>query len=186
MRSSLGLGFAAVMLSLVMIPQAGASLLVEPYLGYHVGNETIGSPSTSVALNGVTFGGRVGFQKLGFMAGGDLMTGSWNQAGTSTMASSTGTPTDLGVFAGYNFPVLIRVYGVYGLSSQFKSTQAGVNSTTSGTDMKLGVGFTMFPLISINLEYITGTYTKTNAGPITPNTTTSLFGVTVSVPLTFF
>ena len=50
---------------------------------------------------------------------------------------------------------------------------------------KLGVGFTGFPLISVNLEYSMITYTKVNGAALTPNVVSIMYGITVSLPLDF-
>jgi hypothetical protein len=179
--SKISLGFAAAVVSVMMGSVANASLLLEPYLGYHTGKYTQGS--TDQNLSGVSYGGRLGFQQLGFMGGIDYMTGSWKDDASPN--SSTVTPSNLGVFVGYNFPILVRVYGEYGFSNSLKLSNNGGSDTLKGTGIKLGVGFTALPFLSINLEYITDTYTKDSNGTLTPEVTDKLYGVSVSLPLTF-
>ncbi len=166
-------------MALILTPRAHASLLLEPYLGYHTG--TVKNPN-SVDMSGVSMGGRLGLQNLGLMGGIDYMTGSWTAKSTP---SATVTPSDLSVFVGFNFPIMLRVYAEYGLSSALKFATSAGNDTDKGTNIKLGVGFTTFPLISINVEYIAGTYTKHDGGSLNPTVTDSMLGLTVSLPLTF-
>jgi hypothetical protein len=143
----------ALSLSVMFMSHAGADLLLEPYVGYHTGKLTGGSPSVSSTQSGVTYGGRVGYESmLGFMIGGDVMSGSWkvNSGGYFGNTSPTSTPTDLGIFIGYNFPVLVRVYGEYGFSAQNKYTN-GSSITEKGSNIKIGVGYKFAPLVSLNL-----------------------------------
>lgn len=177
--TKLNLLFATVVVSsMLILPAANASLLLEPYLGYHLGSWSQGGTSNN--MNGVSYGGRVGLQHLGLMGGIDFMGGNWTDKASP---SNTVTPSDLGVFVGFNFPVMIRVYGMYGFNSALKFENSGTSDTYKGSDLKLGLGFTALPFVSINLEYITGTYTKHNAGTLTNNLTDSMFGLTVSLPL---
>jgi hypothetical protein len=171
---------AAITLAFIFMPTSNASILVEPYLGFDTGHWTAGTASSS--MSGTTFGGRLGYQELGFMAGLDYMTGHWTDNATP---SDTWTPSDLGLFVGFNFPVMLRVYGVYGISSRLSGSNSNGSNDIKGSDLKLGVGFTMFPLISINVEYIAGTYTKDDSGTIKDNLSDKMLGVTVSLPLTF-
>ena len=55
---------------------------------------------------------RIGFQQVGFMYGLDIRSQSW------TLTPDSGPSDDykyktLGPFAGYDFPIMLRVWGVY-------------------------------------------------------------------------
>jgi hypothetical protein len=160
--------------------KAQADLLLEPYLGYHMSTYSM-TGLKDFKSNGLSLGGRVGYQQMGFMIGGDYMTGKWT---TDQTPSQDGTPSKLGVFVGYNFPVMLRVYGVYNFQDDLHSSVSGGSDTYKGTGAKLGVGFTGLPFVSINLEYMTTTYTKNNAGSLPSDMNANTYGLTVSVPFT--
>src|SRR3989344_6657241 len=95
------------------VSTAQADFLIEPYLGYHTG-EREGGGLTKSDVSGITYGARAGYKHmLGLMFGLDYMTGKWEDDAT---VKSDLTPSSLGVFVGFEFPILLRVYGVYGFS----------------------------------------------------------------------
>lgn len=160
---------------------ANAGILVEPYLGYTKGKWEMGS--TSQDFSGVYYGGRLGYSMLGLMGGLDFQTGKLKDNSSPTNIDLT--PSDLGIFVGYNLPVMLRVYGSYFFSSKLKSEAAGTSNTYEGKNMRLGVGFTSLPFVSINLEYGLGTYTKDSSGSLSSDMKTKWFGLNVSVPFDF-
>jgi hypothetical protein len=141
--------------------QAFAGILIEPYAGYHIG-KTKGGTDPSTNLKGLVYGGRLGYQTMGFQIGADYLTGSISD---DASPSSDYTPTDLGAFVGYQFPVLIRVYAAYGFAPQ---TSVKTNGTTlkyhDGTSYKLGIGYTGLPFVNINFEYYNSYSKKADAG----------------------
>lgn len=159
---------------------AHADLLLEPYLGYYTGDAKQ-SPMKE-DLSGLGYGARVGFQKLGFMVGLDYMTGKME---LDSSPSIDVTPNDFGVFVGYNFPILLRAYGVYYFNAKAKYEAGGGSSTNEGTATKLGVGFTGFPFISINVEYLMASYDEDESGSMNPELEHKVIGLNVSLPLTF-
>ncbi|MBX3022159.1 MAG: outer membrane beta-barrel protein [Bdellovibrionales bacterium] len=170
--SALAIGFAA--------PKAQAAILLEPYLGYHTGKYDSGSREYD--LSGLNFGARLGYQNLGLQLGLDYMTGAWT---VKTDPSLDAEPSDLGLFVGYQFPVMMRVYGVYNLQSKNKAKSSAGSSTLEGSGIKLGVGFTSLPLVAVNLEYRSSTYTKVDGNSLSKNAKDNTYGLTVSLPLTF-
>jgi hypothetical protein len=163
------------------LSSANASVLLEPYVGYQTGKTKNSGISTD--FSGLDYGARVGWQQMGFMLGLDFMTGKMTDKAKPT--SNDLTPQSLGVFVGYNFPVLLRVYGTYGFSNSVKLEHTGVSDKVEGTSLlKLGVGYNFLPLLSIALEYTTATYDKYNGTKMTNDTTSSAYGISVSVPFT--
>ena len=158
-----------------------ADLLVEPYAGYHFGKYGQ-TEDTEDNVNGVSLGARLGFQSLGFMVGADYMTGSWSD---DADPSADVTPSVLGLFVGYNFPVMLRVYGTYGIQNKLKLKYPSSTYNYEGDFLKLGVGFTGLPFVSVNLEYIAASYDEYDDGAVDPAMDSKMFGVTVSLPLTF-
>ncbi len=160
-------------------PLAHADLLLEPYVGYFMGKSDDGTTKTD--FDGMAFGGRVGYQNLGFMVGADYMTGKWTD---DDDPSNDITPSMLGVFAGYNFPILLRVYGVYGITTKSKVESSGSSFELEGSSIRLGVGTTILPLVSVNLEYMTSSFDEFDGQALTPEVKQTAYALTVSLPFT--
>lgn len=171
--------YAALIIAASFVTTANAGVLIEPYLGYLSGSETQGPVKTD--FSGVYYGGRLGYKHmLGLMGGFDYMTGKLTDKATP---ANDITPSQLGIFVGFEFPILLRVYGVYGISNKLELKNSSGTSTLEGpSNIKLGVGFTALPLLSINVEYMMGTYDKTGGNKFTPEITSKAFGLSVSVP----
>lgn len=161
---------------------AHADLLLEPYAGYYFGKMKVSGTNTDAKTTGPGLGARVGYQTLGFMVGADYMTGMWTD---DSNPKNDITPNDLGVFVGYNFPILVRAYLTYVPTSKLKAKNSSATSDLEGNSMKFGVGFTALPMVSINVEYIKGTYDKANGAKLTNKYNTDSYGLSVSLPLTF-
>jgi hypothetical protein len=157
---------------------ASADILLEPYVGYVSGQWEYGT--SKVDCDGYNYGGRLGIQQMGLMVGADVMSGKYKDEATP---KNDITPTDYGFFLGYNFPMLLRVYGVYNFKSEFKTVDPDDTNKYEGTGMKFGIGLTMFPMVSINLEYFTGTYDEINGSNLTSDFKTKGIGIGVSLPL---
>lgn len=131
---------------------ASAALLIEPHLGYNI-HGSGDNGGTKYSYNGPQLGARVGYQTIGLMAGLDYTrsSGSMEAKSNGTTKTDDFTTNDLGVFVGYNFPILVRAWGTYYFNntSKYKSTSAEV----SGSTKELGVGFTGLPFLSVNLVY---------------------------------
>lgn len=149
-----------------------ADFLIEPYLGYHMGNYE--QSNTEVDASGMVFGGRLGFSTLGFQFGADYMGGEWS---IDTDPDMDGTLSNLGVFVGYEFPIMLRVYGSYFFDAELKDT-----NKLEGNMIRLGVGLSPFPMVDVNLEYATATYDKVNGASLANDAETSTYGVSVSIP----
>lgn len=185
-------------LPMMFAANAHADLLLEPYIGYYMGKWKGKGSVAGLEFNesadskGMSYGGRLGFQSLGLMLGLDYMAGKWKD---DSDPKNDVTLTDLGAFVGYNLPVLLRVYAVYYPMSSFALENSGASNKVEGTGMKIGVGFTALPMVSINLEYMAGKYDDLkelkNGGADIKSTasdyevTTSSYGLSVSLPLTF-
>lgn len=150
----LGAIFSVVLMS----SPAMAGFYLEPYLGYE--NGKIGDDK----LTGTNLGGKIGMDTLGFAFGADVMMGSLSIKSDTTGDSSTWKSQDVGLFAQFTFPILVKVSGTYFLQSENKYEDA----TASGKGTKLGVGYTGLPFISINFDMIDISYDKlkTNAGSV--------------------
>ena len=135
--------------------QAQAGVLVEPYLGFSIagdGESTISTVNYDFSYSSVTYGGRLGYSFLGLMGGLDYSMQSFK---ADVDAGGTETKKDvdksqLGLFVGYDFPILLRAWATYFLSAKADFTDYEFKS---GGGYALGVGFTGLPFVSINLEY---------------------------------
>lgn len=158
---------------LVFSSTANAGLLIEPYLGYSLmgdGDSQIGTTTYDHSYGTPTLGGRLGGTYLGFMAGLDysMQTFDLKSEVGSTEYKDGVKKNQLGLFVGYELPILLRVWGTYFLSGSLEGddTAAGtqfINKNgeySSGGGYALGVGFTGLPFVSLNLEYRTMEYDK--------------------------
>jgi hypothetical protein len=153
-----------------------AGLLVEPQLGYNLIGKVsdLSFTSTSPAqvynlsskYNALQYGARLGYQLLGVMGGLSYNHSAYTSTRTFTCVSGCSSSTDemkykrddLGIFAGYNAPILLRAWVAYSFS--VKQTNTVTNSWDKGTATELGVGFTGFPFLSLNLIYKMLSYTS--------------------------
>lgn len=134
--------------------ESQAALLIEPVLGYSVGKlnteiEALGATEKDDnSASGASYGGRLGFQNLGFQLGLDYLASSMSSDGEDVKTS------EFGGFVGFEFPILLRVYAGYVFSgtADTKVEDESIN-LTGGTGPKVGVGFTILPFLDLNIEY---------------------------------
>src|SRR5437868_5907357 len=107
--------FGALIFAAAFVSNAHAGLLIEPYLGYHLGKyERSGTYERD--QSGLSLGGRLGYQHtLGPMLGVDFQTGMWSD---DANPKNDLTPTNISLFAGFEFPIMLRVYAAYGLKNE--------------------------------------------------------------------
>jgi hypothetical protein len=155
--------------------QANA-FIVEPFLSYEMGEADNGT--ASVDATGTTFGVRAGGSTLGFIYGLEYQTGS------ITVEDPAGDEdydlTDMGVFVGFEFPVLIRAYATYYFSHKAEPPTGSDIEGDGG--IKLGVGFTGLPFVSINLEKMTRAYDKSGGATIDQEIDTTILSVSLPLP----
>lgn len=139
--------------------QANAALLIEPVVGYSYGkfNSELSALGTSdkddSTLKGLSYGGRLGYQNLGFQLGLDYLASTLDVEGDDFKTS------EFGGFVGFEFPILVRVYAGYVFSGTGTlGADTGDIDLEGGSGPKIGVGFTLLPFLDINLEYRRITY----------------------------
>jgi len=143
-----------------------------------------------VSYHGPEYGARLGGQWLGFMAGLDYAHSTF-----TTKATALGTSVEvdkkrdlLGVFVGYNLPIMFRAWATYYFSGKTTNTETvGTNlngNYTKGNGTEIGVGFTGLPFLSINLQYRMSTQDETQSGALNPELKTKEFLIGVSAPFT--
>lgn len=166
------IGFASV---------SNADLMVEPYLGYEMAKVSFGGLDSKPS--GTALGLRLAYKIPFFWFGFDGSTASGKvNPEASGATNSDYTRTTLGVVAGVNFPILFRAWVGYGLSN--KLTEKNSSSDFTGTNTKIGVGFTGLPFVSLNLEMITDNFDKLNSNSIS-GLNSSSYLLSVSLPLSF-
>lgn len=166
---------AAILLGVMISNSCFAGIMLEPYIGYESGTQSAKykstyspSPSTDLGgvISGVNLGARLGYDFLGFWAALDYQTGSGQiKFDNSSIKSSDMNRSTTGLTAGFNFPILLRVWAGYILKEETKFKGTGTEDTLNGNGYKLGVGYQGLPFFSLNLEYYNRNYTD-NAGSL--------------------
>lgn len=192
MQRFLGLLFV----SLFFLPTAKASLLIEPLVGYSLSTKVDIKKNNSLGLTGEeysggmgpSFGGRLGYQKLGFQVGLDYLHSTIDMD-DKDFADDV-TMNEWAAFVGFEFPILVRVYAGYIFSADAESKSDGTPDEKmtfkDGTGAKVGVGFTLLPFLDINLEYRRGTFSEWKVGPtkVDSEVDYSSYMIALSLPFT--
>ncbi len=155
---------------------AQADFLIEPHIGYNVtssGESTRAGVKYEYDYSGAQYGLRAGGQYLGFMAGLDYTLSSpeiETKIGGTTF-KDTFNKKELGVFVGYNLPILIRAWAAYYFDVTARDTEnsgATISGTEySGSTTELGIGFTALPFLSLNLMYRNVKFDELKEGGVT-------------------
>jgi len=151
--------------------KANAGLMIEPYLGYEL------SSALKLEAGGVDSGGKTSGLDLGLRVAYKLPMMVWLGLDYSMMsdgkfkgedASNDGKVDRSNLYfdVGVNLPVLARLWVGYGLmnSAKAKFDAGGETTLKNGTNIKLGVGLTPLPMVSINLEYFMHDYKDWESG----------------------
>lgn len=157
---------------------ANADLLVEPYLGYEKGSFKDSLDDNTSFTN---LGLRLAYKApVMFWVGLDAtmsMSGSIDGLGDPDAKRTT----YYGV-AGIDLPILLRGWIGYAISSEIKM-ESPVSDTVKGKGMKVGLGTTFLPFVSLNLEYLKDTFDE-GAG-LTEDENHESYMLSVSLPLEF-
>lgn len=157
--------FLIVFTVVVTQKNAVAGVMLEPYAGTLLNSEGTNnkcSSNCSDEISGNVFGLKVAFKQLGFSAGLDYqMTAgtTQNEASGSTEFDLTGS--EYGIHFGYDFPIMLRLYATYWLNSEYTSKSGSTESTLKGASgYTLGVGYSILPMVALNLEMKTLNYSE--------------------------
>jgi hypothetical protein len=164
---------AAFAIAVLSSTAAHAGFLIEPYLGYETGEDN-GTPANDYA--GMFYGLRAGGSTMGFIYGVDVQMGSGE---LDTTPAADLDFSDMGLFVGYEFPIMLRVYASYFLKSE-ADTDAG---TYAGTGTRIGVGYTGLPFVAINFEILARSYDEFEDVALGSDTEIDTMGLSISVPL---
>lgn len=142
-----------ISMSLLVSSHSFAGLLVEPVLGYNfLKRADFDNADTYKSGGGEGYGGRVGFQGAGLQIGLDYLKS--NVDASDSDFDQNVEMEESGVFAGFEFPAFIRAYATYIFSATGETKVRNQNVILNdGTGGKLGLGFTLLPIIDINLDY---------------------------------
>ncbi len=144
----------------VLSKQVSAGILVEPYLGLSLGGSgeaKLNGSKYDYSFSTATYGGRLGYQYLGIMGGVDYSYQDFRltKEGPGLETKLKTKRNQIGLFAGYEFPILLRVWGTYFLSGKM---DAEFEKYSSASGYELGAGFKSLPFLSFNLGYRSITY----------------------------
>jgi hypothetical protein len=157
-----------ILLALFAANISVAGVLIEPQLGYTLSGSKSGSfggSTISTKASGVEYGARLGYQFLGVMGGFNYQHAglSVDSVYQSVSSSDKFKKDSLGVFIGFNAPILIRAWLGYNFSEKITSTSTTTNFDSGdyfkGNSTELGIGFTGIPFLSMNLIYKMDNYT---------------------------
>lgn len=150
-------------LGLSCVSQAG--VLLEPYVGYGIGNSKITQSSGSSQksdLSALEAGLRLGLRHRGFWVAADGGFGLSGKAKPSSGDSSDFTSMTVGATVGYDFMNRLRLYAGMGFldSVEFKDSTGTKTTFYNGTPLKVGVGYWVYHHVCLNLEYGSHDYKK--------------------------
>ena len=167
-----------LLLGLVFGTNARADLLIEPLVGYSFGRFTEVPGDDDATASGTSYGGRLGYQNLGFQLGVDYLNSTLDVKDSKDNLKAS----EWAGFIGFKFPILLRAYAGYVFSG---TGEQGNLDLTGGTGPKFGLGFTGFPFININLEYRKITYDKVKTGTVSYDNETGYNAYMLSISLPF-
>lgn len=122
---------------------ANAGFYIDPQLGMHLTDGEIGNQDD---ISGSGYGTKIGWKTLGLSFGLDYQMMSLS----SDNANLDIDTTEMGVFVGYDLPIMLRFWAAYVFSLEGDLSTGTDYDSGSGT--KIGIGYTGLPLFSLNLE----------------------------------
>ena len=152
------------------------AFMIEPFVGYETGDYEQGSASEDI--DGVNLGLRLGGDTLGFMYGVEYQMGKLVVDSTIPVDADT---TDLGIYVGYEFPILIRAYATYYIKHDADMEIGGDLEGSGG--MKLGVSYTGLPFIVLNFEMMSRSFDEQGGASLATDIETDTMMVGVGLPL---
>ena len=135
----------------------------------------------SESASGAAFGARAGYGIGPLGLGLDFMTtGSLKEE-----HNFNSKITNIGATFMLGLPI-IRFWAGYIFSSQLKLETDGLSGTEKGSGFKLGTGWSVFPLLSLNLEYLMLNYDSMDYKDFQDTSRkTNAFLLSVSMPIVF-
>lgn len=191
----------AIALITLGFQSAQAGWLVEPYLGYNMGSFSgktkVGGTEIDASDNGLGFGARFAYDFIGLFAGIDYSMMSTTIKYDKPAGSKDDKADHSKLFAvvGYSLPAIpLRFWAGYAFSNAWtvKGTDGASDTKYTGSAFKFGGGYTVIPMLSLNLEYVINSYDKWSSGGSSGNVSdaysdfkSSAIFFSASVPLSF-
>ncbi|MBY0517757.1 MAG: porin family protein [Bacteriovoracaceae bacterium] len=175
----------AIIFTLLFSFAAQADLLIEPAVGFNLGTKfSFEGGSDYTGGKGASYGGRLGYQNLGLQLGLDYLKSSIDM-NDSALDKNVDT-SEWGAFAGFKFPVLLRVYAGYIFSATGTTKSSGTDvELNKGSGYKAGIGFTGLPFVNINLEYRAGSFSEWKSGTTTNEKSVDYSSIMLGLSLPF-
>lgn len=176
-------------LALSLAPASShAGLLVEPVLGYTVGQQLeLSGVKDYDGGSGLSYGGRLGYQFGPMQVGADFLQSSIEM--DSNDFDENADITEWAAFVGMEFPILLRAYAGYIFSAEGETEINNVKvDLEDGNGFKLGLGLTPLPFIDVNLEYRNGTFDEFKLGgtKFSREVDYQAYMLSISLPLDLF
>lgn len=162
---SIYMGIFVLMLSF----EVHAGAFVEPYLGYDqatLNAKDLSGSDMGAKNSGLDYGARLGYRLgNGVWFAGEYAAGSGDsKSNVAGAPNSTYTRSAMGAVVGFDHGQF-RFWGGYGLSDKLTAkAAAGTETTFSGSNYKVGLGFKPMSWMSVNFEYVVPTYSKYDSG----------------------
>lgn len=163
--------FLVALAIIVTATTANASILIEPHVGYVASGGDSSFSGADYSYTGPQYGARLGLKHLGLMGGFAYTHSTFSNKKTALGISLTAKQKqdEMGVFVGYNAPILIRAWLGYFFSTKNTYTDNGHGANGlfyKGNTTEIGLGFTPLPLLSLNVSYRMLSFDKVGAGGI--------------------
>jgi hypothetical protein len=180
---------------------ANASILIEPSVAVDMSKNDFSPKGGGTDMSGkatlIDPGVRLGYESMiGLFVAADYQMA---MSGKYTLSNAPGAPatkmsrSQLWLDVGFDAPLLFRVWAGYALVNKMALKVSGIPDInyTGGSSLKLGVGFNVIPLLSINIEYLMNNWSKVEIGGLSQPTSDAYdtskgnaILVGVSIPLT--
>lgn len=162
------------------------NFFIEPNVGYGLGSH---ESDLVDSLSGIYFGAKAGISFGIPFVGADFLMGMPTESYTIPLSTDQDkSDTSIGVIVGAGFPAFpLRLWGGYYFIHN--STYDSNNDKLTGSAIKFGLGYSVVPLVSLNAEYIMGTYDERESGGTTTavgegSDEVNIIYISLSVPFT--
>ena len=164
-----------VLMALGISQESVAGVLIEPTLGYELG-QTNRQSQTEL----YTLGARIAYQHANLWVGLES-----NGSVRGSTIPNMGPQEDLAKFSvilvgGMELPYSFRTWVGYGISEEFSHTE--INLSQKGHSWKVGLGYAVLPHLSLNCEYI---HYDTGLDASSENNTNDTLSIFASLPFRF-
>lgn len=174
---------AVVALTLGFVSVSQASVMVEPYLGYEFGKIKDAFQGDVKATNlGLRLAYKTPVMLWVGVDGTYGLTGTYDPDASGQPSGDFNRKTTVYGTLGIDLPILLRAWLGYSLVDD---VDTGSGGTLKGDSMKLGLGFTGLPFVSLNLEYIKDEYKEIDGTSLSPKPKGETYMFSVSLPLYF-